>query len=91
MWCSAGIIAKAVCTNGNADHPRRRRFPQPLLQRRGQGLDGHAGFGLPQESNDLFFRKWACFFMSVILQGLTDFSTLSWYGWAGAGHFRNGS
>jgi hypothetical protein len=26
------------------------------------------------------------FFMSVILQGLTDFSTLSWYGWQGAGH-----
>ena len=26
------------------------------------------------------------FFMSVILHGLTDFSTLSWYGLKGAGH-----
>ena len=25
------------------------------------------------------------FFMSVILHGLTDFSTLDWYGWRGAG------
>jgi len=33
--CSAGSIAKAVCSNGNTDHPRRRCFPQPLLQRLG--------------------------------------------------------
>jgi hypothetical protein len=26
------------------------------------------------------------FFMSVILHDLTDFSTLDWYGWRGAGH-----
>ena len=26
------------------------------------------------------------FFMSVILHGLTDFSTFRWYGWVGAGH-----